>query len=193
VSLHWPAAENATGYVVKRSLEAEGSFAPIATVPSCDFTDAGLTNGTPYHYRVNAINPGGAGGDSGTATATPVAPPAPPSALTASAGNREVSLTWASSARATNYLVRRASAPGGPYTVVATVVGTSHQDTGLENGRTSYYVVTAANAGGESAPSAETQATPVEPPEAPTDVTATAGNNQVLVAWSAVPGATYYQ
>jgi fibronectin type 3 domain-containing protein len=193
VSLHWPAAENATGYVVKRSLEAEGTFAPIATVPGCDYTDAGLTNGTPYHYRVNALNPGGAGSDSGTASATPVAPPAPPSALTASAGNREVTLTWASAARATNYLVRRSSNPGGPYTVVATVVGTSHQDSGLENGRTCYYVVTAANAGGESSASSETQATPVEPPEAPTDVTATAGNNQVLIAWSAVPGATYYQ
>jgi fibronectin type 3 domain-containing protein len=193
VSLHWPAAENATSYVVKRSLESEGTFTQIATVKDCHYVDAGLTNGTPYHYRVHAVNAGGPGGDSGTATATPVAPPAPPSALTATPGNLEVNLTWASSARATNYIVKRAQAPGGPYAEVATVVGTGHQDGGLSNGTTYYYIVTAANAGGESMPSAEALGTPVDAPEAPTNVTATSGNNQVLISWAAVPGATYYQ
>jgi fibronectin type 3 domain-containing protein len=193
VSLHWPAVENASSYAVKRSLEAEGSFAPIATVPSCDFVDSGLTNGTPYHYRVNALNAGGGGPDSGTASATPVAPPPAPSGLSTSSGNREVELKWASSARASSYLVKRAETPGGPYSEIATAVGPGHQDTGLENEKTYYYVVTAVNAGGESAPSAEAQGVPVEAPAIPANVTATAGNKQVLIAWTAAPGATYYR
>lgn len=193
VSLHWPAAENASSYVIKRSMEAEGPFAPIATVPTCDYVDAGLTNGTPYHYRVNALNAAGGGLDSATATATPVAPPPSPTGLAASAGNREIELKWAPSARATNYLVKRSESAGGPYAEIATAVGPSHQDTGLENGKTYHYVVTAVNAGGESAPSEETRSAPVEPPGMPTNVVATAGNNQVLISWTPAPGATYYR
>ncbi len=193
VSLHWPAAENATGYVVKRSLEAEGTYGSIATIPTCGYVDAGLTNGTSYHYRVHALNAGGAGQDSATASATPVAPPPSPTGLAASAGNREIELKWASAARATNYLVKRAEASGGPYVEIATAVGLSHHDTRLENGQTYFYVVTAVNAGGESAPSTEAQSAPVEPPGVPTNLSATAGNNQVLVTWNAVPGATYYR
>ena len=193
VTLHWPAAENATGYVVKRSLEAEGTFTSIATVPACTYVDAGLTNGTTYHYRIHALNAGGGGQDSAVATATPVAPPPSPTGLAASAGNHEIELKWAAAPRATNYLVKRADASGGPYVEIATVVGLSHRDTRLENGQTYYYVVTAANAGGESAPSAEAQSAPVEPPGVPANITATAGNNQVLLSWNAVPGATYYR
>lgn len=193
VSLHWPAAEGASSYVIKRSLAADGTFAPIATVPACTFVDAGLTNGTPYHYRVNAINGSGSGLDSGTATATPVAPPTAPTGLSSSAGNREVELKWAPSTRAVSYLVKRSDVPGGPFQDIATAVGPGHQDSGLENGKNYYYVITAVNTGGESAPSAEIQGTPIEPPATPGNVTATAGNNQVLVAWSASSGATYYR
>lgn len=193
VSLHWPAVENAASYVVKRSLEAEGTYVPIATVPGCAYVDSGLTNGTVYHYRVNAVNPGGGGLDSGTASVTPIAPPAPPTGLAAAPGNHEIELKWVASARASTYLIKRATVRGGPFVTIGTSVGLVHQDPGLENGKTYYYVVTAVNAGGESAPSSEAQATPVDPPDVPTNVTATAGNNQVLLSWSAVAGATYYR
>lgn len=193
VSLRWPAAENASSYVVKRSIEAEGTYAPVATVAACAYVDTGLTNGTTYHYRVNAVNAGGGGIDSATATATPIAPPPAPTALTATPGHREVSLTWASSPRAAGYHVKRSESPGGPYAEVATAIGPSHQDTGLSNGTSYCYIVIAVNAGGESPPSDEATAMPVDPPGVPADVTATAGNNQVLVVWTAVPGATYYQ
>lgn len=193
VALHWPAVENASSYVVKRSLEAEGTYVPIATVPGCGYVDSGLTNGTAYHYRVNAVNPGGGGLDSGTASATPIAPPAPPTGLAAAPANHEVELKWAASARASSYLVKRAASPVGPYVTIGTSVGLVHQDPGLENGKTYYYVVTAVNAGGESSPSSVAYGTPVDPPDVPTNVTATSGNNQVLLSWSPVPGATYYR
>lgn len=87
--------------------------------------------------------------------------PAAPAGLTATAGNAQVALSWAASSGATSYNVKRATTSGGPYTTVAAgVAAASYTDTGLTNGTTYYYVVSAANGAGESANSAQVAATP---------------------------------
>ncbi|WP_166244669.1 cellulase family glycosylhydrolase [Paenibacillus turpanensis] len=94
--------------------------------------------------------------DGGTVTV-----PSAPAGLRASGGESEATLTWSASAGAASYTVKRAAKAGGPYTVVASnVAGTSYADTGLINGTTYYYVVTAVNSAGESAGSAEVSVTP---------------------------------
>ncbi|MFC5472328.1 glycoside hydrolase family 48 protein, partial [Cohnella suwonensis] len=121
--------------------------------------------------------------------------PSIPVGLTATAGNAQASLSWSASAGATSYNVKRATTSGGPYTTVATgVTATGYADTGLSNGTTYYYVVSAANAVGESANSSQVSATPSVPtiPPAPTGLTATAGNAQVALSWTASAGATSY-
>jgi len=74
VSLSWPAASGATGYVVKRSLSANGTFDVLATLDGATlaYTDSGLTNGTPYFYVVVATNQAGKT-SSEVVTATPKA------------------------------------------------------------------------------------------------------------------------
>ncbi|MGO4529476.1 glycoside hydrolase family 6 protein [Paenibacillus sp. 2TAF8] len=122
--------------------------------------------------------------------------PAAPASVTATAGNAQVTLTWAASTGATSYTVKRALTASGPFvTVAANVSGTSYTNTGLTNGTTYYYVVTASNAAGESVNSASAMATPAAvatAPAAPTALTATAGNAQVSLAWTASAGATSY-
>jgi hypothetical protein len=71
-----------------------------------------------------------------------------------------VSLSWNASAGATSYNVKRGTASGGPYTTVSSPTTTSYTDTGLTNGTTYYYVVTAVNSYGESASSSEVSAKP---------------------------------
>jgi hypothetical protein len=89
--------------------------------------------------------------------------------------------------------VKRGTASGGPYTTVSSPTTTSYTDTGLNNGTTYYYVVSAVNTYGESANSTEVSAKPVLPiPPAPTGLTATAGNQQVSLSWNASTGATSY-
>ena len=87
-------------------------------------------------------------------------PPAPPTGLTAGAGDGSVTLGWDANGEPDldGYNVYRGTAAGGPYTQLnaSLVTATSYGDTGLQNGTTYYYVVSAVNTSAqESAPSAE--------------------------------------
>ena len=90
--------------------------------------------------------------------------PAAPIGLTATAGDGQVALAWDATSGATSYDIKRATTSGGPYVTITSVTGaTDHTDTGLTNATTYYYVVSAANAAGQSANSAEASATPLSP------------------------------
>lgn len=86
--------------------------------------------------------------------------PAAPTGLAATAGNAQVSLTWNASSGATSYHVKRSTTSGGPYTQVAAPTTTSFADTGLTNGTSYYYVVSAVNSAGESGNSSQVLSTP---------------------------------
>jgi fibronectin type 3 domain-containing protein len=163
VSLNWTASTGAMSYHVKRSTTNGGPYTQVSAPTAANFTDTGLTNGTIYYYVVSALNSAGESANSSQASATPAVPATPPPAptgLQATAGNAQVSLTWTASAGATSYHVKRSTTSGGPYTQVAVPTTTSDTDTGLTNGTTYYYVVSALNAAGESANSALVSATP---------------------------------
>jgi len=88
--------------------------------------------------------------------------PTAPTNLTVDPGNGTNTITWTASAGATSHNLYHATSPG-----VATLNGlqvanvtSPYQHDGLTNGETTYYVVTAVNAEGESPPSIEAFGTP---------------------------------
>ncbi len=84
-----------------------------------------------------------------------------PTGLTAAAGDGQVVLTWNPSVNATNYNVKR-STNGATYSVIATnLVALNFTNTGLTNGTTYYFAVSAINTAGESANSTPAVAQPV--------------------------------
>ena len=90
--------------------------------------------------------------------------PPPPTNLNATAGGSGVNLVWQGVGQATSYTVKRSTTTGGTYTQIALgLAGTTYADTGVTNGTTYYYVVTANNSKGESLPSNEASATPAAP------------------------------
>ncbi len=136
---------------------------------------------------------GGAGATQGTTV------PATPSGLMAAAGNAQVHLAWPAITGATRYDVKRSTMSGGPYTQISAPTSPGFVDSGLTNGTTYFYVVSAVNSAGESPNSVEASATPVAPsqtptqaPPVPTGLVATSGNAQVALAWSVSNGATSY-
>lgn len=89
--------------------------------------------------------------------------PSIPSGLSATAGSTQVVLNWSISGGATGYNVKCSTTNGGPYLTIASPTATSYTNTGLVNGTTYYYVVSAVNAFGESSNSVQVSATPAVP------------------------------
>ena len=113
------------------------------------------------------------------------AEPATPTGLTVITGDTQVNLTWSMVSGASSYKLYR----GG--VLLASPTTASYTDTGLTNGTAYSYTVSSVNSAGESAVSSAVTATPQL--SAPTGLTATAGNTQVVLSWSVVSGASSYR
>ncbi len=192
VSLSWTAATGSpTGYNVKRSTVTGGPYTNIgiAAASSVNYNDSVL-GGQTYYYVVSAVNGAGESTDSLPVSATPIlGSPAAPAGLATTAGNAQVTLSWAASPFATSYTVKRATVFAGPYSPVGATTAptvTYIDSSGLNNGTTYYYVVSATGAGGPSADSSPVSATPVGP--LPFFISITPGVN---ITWFASNGVTY--
>lgn len=170
IDLSWTASTDnvsVAGYAIYRN----GS--KVAAVSGTNYSDTGLSSGNLYTYTVQALD--GAlnySAASNTASATTQAGiPSAPAGLTATAGNGQVTISWNAVSGATSYNLYMATQSGVTKSYYATLTGgmthpgvtSPYIHTGLTNGTAYYFVVTAANASGESVESSEVSATPVVP------------------------------
>ena len=128
----------------------------VTTSPSATVT--GLTNGTSYTFTVKAINGIGASGSSAPSNAVvPAGVPQPPTEVTASPRNGAAVIYWkapdANGSAITSYNVT--STPGG---LTVTTSDTAARLSGLTNGTSYTFRVTASNALGMGAASAASNA-----------------------------------
>jgi hypothetical protein len=107
--------------------------------------------------------------------------PAAPMFLSATAGDGQVGLNWSPVLGTQSYNVKRSQVSGNSYTLVATNTSVVFTDTGLNDGTTYYYVVTATNSAGEGANSPEASALPLSSvaPQIGFSIT----GNQAQVSW----------
>jgi len=199
VVLAWTPVAGATGYKVFRAA-ASGAYAfasPLASgIATPSFTDATAVNGTTYFYVVEATNASGDSVPSNEASAMPNGNPSAPTNLVATAGNAQVSLTWAASSGALTYKVFRAQVSNGyvfSSPLASGLPTAGYLDSTAVNGTTYFYVVEATTAAGDSGPSNEASAAPNGAPAAPVLQSAVAGDGFVSLSWTAVPGAISYK
>lgn len=96
------------------------------------------------------------------ASATPTPPAANPVLnVTASVGDGEVRLTWASLAQGTRYTIRQSTASGSGYRPIASDIrSTGATIRNLKNGTTYYYIISATDSDGRTVDSSELSVTP---------------------------------
>ena len=197
IQVGWTSSSGATGYRVERTANGGSTWTQVGTTTASSFHDTGLTPATTYDYRVFATNAGGESSPSAVATATTiVAPPATPTGVSATAiSSTAIDVIWTASSGATSYRIERSINGGTSWMSAGTALVSPYHDTGLTVATTYAYRVTATNSGGDSNPSGTATATTlVDPPAAPTGVTASAvSSTQVDVAWAASGGATGYR
>ncbi|MEQ1629094.1 MAG: fibronectin type III domain-containing protein [Gallionella sp.] len=156
-------------------------------------TVTGLTNGTAYTFKVAAVNSVGTGTASGASnTVTPATVPNAPTIGTATAGDGQVSVPFTFS----NTVPTNGGANVTSFTVTPYIGGAAQATTsgaaspisvnGLTNGTAYTFTVAAVNSAGTGAASAASNSvTPFALASAPTIGTATAGNGQATVPFTA--------
>jgi titin len=182
-----------TGYNIYRGTASGTEVRVTSGVSGLTFTDGSLVNGTPYFYKVSAVNSAGEGPLSSEVSATPATVPGAAQNLVAVAGNGSVSLSWNApagngGAAVTSYNMLRSTTSGTETTLSTGVSATSYTDTTVSNGTTYYYEVTAVNSVGPGPVSGEASATPTPAPTVPTapqNLLAVAGNGSVALSWTA--------
>ncbi|MDO4272452.1 MAG: fibronectin type III domain-containing protein [Eubacteriales bacterium] len=160
INTTWDPVAGATRYNVYRSTTDSGPFTLAGLAGSPSFTDAGLTPGTLYYYRVAAVAGETEGALSNIASAATEADiPMPTNVLATPVSQTQINTTWNTVPNATAYAVYRSTTPDGTYQYVGTTSDPSFSDTGLSPDTTYYYKVSAIVNGVAGTPSAYAAAT----------------------------------
>ncbi|MCP4697710.1 MAG: SUMF1/EgtB/PvdO family nonheme iron enzyme [Gammaproteobacteria bacterium] len=198
VILTWDATADAEGYIIywRENGGAEQSINSTAA----GYTHSGLNNGSEYSYRVTATASSMPESASSAAVSANPAAPDPgtldsPANLAATAGDGQVSLTWDATVGAEGYLIYWQENGGAEQSISSAAAGYTH--TGLNNGSEYSYRVTATAAGmAESVSSATVSANPAASStgtlDSPANLSAAAGDGQVILTWDATAGAEEY-
>jgi len=203
ITLSWSAPNNGGSAIIRyefrQRIGTTGTWSSWISTGSTATSRVvtGLANGTSYGFQVRAINTVGTSGNSNVATVTAgiLAPPNAITNLTGTPGNGQVTLSWSAPNNNGSPIIRyefrqRIGTTGTWSSWISTgSTATSRVVTGLANGTSFGFQVRAVNAIGASGTSDVVTVTaghsPVQPPNAITNLTGTPGNGRITLSWSA--------
>ncbi len=200
VDVSWTAPSNNGGaaisdYVIQLSTNNGTSWTTFndGVSSSATATVTGLTNGTPYVFRVAAVNSVGTGSYSiNSASVTPRSAPSAPTNLSVTPGNGSLSVSWTAPSSGgsviTDYIIQWSSNSGTSWTTFSdgASLSTTEVISGLTNGTAYLVQVAAVNAAGTGTYATSASATtPRTVPSAPTLGVITPGSGSLSVAFTA--------
>ncbi|OGP09762.1 MAG: hypothetical protein A3G39_03610 [Deltaproteobacteria bacterium RIFCSPLOWO2_12_FULL_43_16] len=203
INLNWTASTDNVavwGYQIERCVGAGCTdfvyFNGLGGAETNNYSDTRLIPGTSYSYRVRAMDIAGNYSAYSSATAMTQADlevPSTPSNLSATAtGASQIALSWSAStdnAGSPGYKIERCLALSCTYAQVGTTTTTSYNDTGLMpltayNYRVRAHDAAGNNSGYSNIASATTPAD-IEPPTAPSGLSAMAASeSQINLSWT---------
>jgi len=183
-------------YVIQSSRDGGRTWTnvPHRASAATSATVAGLSNGSPYVFRVGAVNAVGTGAVSGaTAVVVPATLAGPPTAIKAGRGNGEVQLSWKAPASAggapiESFVIQSSSDGGKTWTVAlrGAPSATSAVIPGLANGTPYLFRVAAVNDVGTGPFSAKTSAiVPATVPGIPSALSVARSAGGATLTWGA--------
>lgn len=137
--------------VYNHYVNIKGIAAPYSTVAAAQMRPEPWPNTAAHPSQVDWFGLGTL-----THSLDPIAQGSVPSGLRAHRSKNKVTLSWWGTAHATGYTIKRADAPGGPYTTVGAidnqqgVLETVFVDSEVANGLDYYYVISAVTPAGET-------------------------------------------
>ena len=202
ITLTWDEVPGVSDYILHWGLTEEmgkdsGKIHDIET----PYLDEDVTNGVRFYYAVSAFEDGLESPRSEVVSALPdlgATTPGAPGQVSAESSTAGIQVEWANVPGAIYYSVYKDRDSGVTPETGTPVVGVENPfiDEDVENGETWYYVVTSTTDNGESPFSAQVNATMggggPGAPNTPAGLTATAGDAEVILTWSASSGATSY-
>jgi len=161
----------------------------VGSQTTTSFNDTGLSSNSTYYYKLTASNTGGTSARSNTlVSAKTLSVPGAPTGLNATGGNAQVLLSWTvpvsnGGAAITDYVIEFRTG-ANPFAVFADGVSTSTSAivTGLTNGVSYDFRVTAVNSVGTGIPSDIVSATPTCSPPVSGDWTVTSSCTLTLTS-----------
>jgi hypothetical protein len=187
-TLSWTTGTGSTSSVVQYGT-APGVYTATIDPATSPQTITGLTNGATIYYQVGAKNVTGTTWSAQYTVTPTLSLPSAPTAISAVAGNAQVTISWTAGTGSTSSVVQYGTT-SGVYTTTIDPATSPRTITGLTSGTTIYYRVGARNVTGLtwSGPSTVTPVPSV--PSAPTAISAAAGNAQATITWTAGTGST---
>ncbi len=172
VNLTWQLPTNnggatITGYKIFRGNHAD-NMTLLTTVIAGTYSllDSDVANGVTYWYAVSAVSNEGIGIKTGAISAMPATLPNAPISVQAKGVNNAVELSWSApsdggSAIVAYRILRGMDSSNLTFLVNASASATGFKDTGLENGKTYFYAVSAVNDIGPGPSASIVSATPL--------------------------------
>jgi len=192
INVDWSAPADTGGIAISSYKVYGGTSSPLPLIASVSastryYNQTGLSTGTTYYYQISAVNQYGDSTKTQSASATTPSAPSAPVISSITPGIGTVGLVWSAQnggSDITSYSIYRSQTSGNQgLTPAASTPSTSFTDTGLTNGATYYYRVSATNGVGTSDKSAEASTTLPDVPSAPSITTVTASNLKVDLTW----------
>lgn len=183
ILVSWSTSKGAKTYELSYGTATGVYTTTVTGIKKTTYTIEGLSAGQIYYFKAKAVNDYGSVESSSEKSFTHMGPPGAFTLTTAVPSSGRVVLTWAESAQATSYTIKRGTSANDISTTVTTTSALTYNVTGLTNTVTYYFKVIASNAVSSTESTNSLSAKPDVPPTVPLNAKSKVEVGKCVIEW----------